>query len=152
MKARTTTLLSLTLLASLLIGAIAVTVLSAPQVLKLKPKWKPNHYVLSTSVPDPWNAEVLFAPVRPLDDINASTIRLEGEYQPSGTPYMTPIRPRLVIPFFGGDVLEAMLRKAGHLSIGEYNINLEITGNLNDGTPFRGSKGIILIIDSGSPP
>lgn len=152
MKARTTTLLSLILLASLLIGAIAITALSAPQVLKLKVKWKPNHYVLYTSVPDPWNAEVLFAPARPLDDINASTILLEGTYAPSGPPYMSPNQPRLVIPFYGGDVLAAMLSKAGHLSTGEYRISLEITGELDDGTPFRGSKGIILIIDSGSPP
>jgi len=153
MKARTTTLLSLALLASLLIGAITITVLSAPsKELKLKVKWTPRIYVYLGSVADPWNAEVYFAPPRPFDDINASTIRLEGTYEPVDDPYVSEHTSRLVIPFYGGDVVAALLDNGGHLTPGEYRIYLEITGELYDKTPFSGKGGLNLIVLENPPP
>lgn len=153
MKARTTTLLSLALLASLLIGAIAITVLSAPpKELKLKVKWTPRNYVYLGSVSDPWNAEVSFAPPRTFDDINASTIRLENFYEPTDDPYVSERTARLIIPFYGGDVVAALLSKAGHLTPGEYRIYLEIRGELDDGTPFSGEGGLNLIVPDTPPP
>jgi len=152
MKTRTLTILSLTILASLLLGAVAFTVLSAPQELKLKVKWRPVNYVFGNAPPDPWIAEVYFAPLRPVDEIDPSTIRLEGTYTPSGPTYEVGTPPRLAIPFNGNEVLRALLIKAPHMAPGEYRILLEITGALDDGTPFRGSGGINLIVPENSPP
>lgn len=152
MKTKTTTLLSITLLASLLIGAIALTMVSAPTALKLKVKWKPVNFVLDNPPPDPWNAEIYFAPARPLDEIDTTTLRLEGTYAPESDPYPSAIKPRLVVPFDGYDVLEALLLKAGHMAPGEYRVWLEITGQLTDGTPFEGKGGINLLVPENPPP
>jgi hypothetical protein len=127
-------------------------VLSAPPVLKLKVKWRPTNYVFGGAVPYQWNAELFFAPPRPVTDIDQSTIKLEGVYSPTGPGTVESTTGRLIVPFDGNEVVTALLNKAGHLSPGEFRILLEITGNLNDGKPFAGSGGINLIVDSSSPP
>jgi hypothetical protein len=155
LKLSKATLASLTIIAALLIGAIIINAQSAPG-LKVKAKWRPPNYTLGGPVPNPWNAEIYFAPPQPVDRIDPNTIKLEGTYTPSGTPTIE-ITGRLVVPFSGNDVLTALLLKAVHMTPGQYRILLTITGNLKaeyGGTPFSGDGGINLIVpdDSGSPP
>lgn len=152
MKPKKLTLISLALLVTLLVGAIAIIVVSAPKELKLKVKWTPRNYLLDNLAPDPWDAELYFAPPRPLDEIDPETIRLEGIYQPVSAPYLSTKTNRLIVPFDGYEVLGALLLKAGHLAPGEYRILLEITGQLIDGTPFSGKGGINLIVPENPPP
>jgi len=140
----------------LLVGAVAFNTLAADKALKLKVKWKPVNYVLDNPPPDPWIAEIYFAPLRDLNEIDTSTLLLEGIYTPSGTPYLlsgTP--PRLAVPFDGADVLRALLSNAPHMAPGEYRILLTITGNLKTeygATPFSGDGGINLVVPDVSPP
>ncbi len=153
MKTRTLTLISITLLTTLLLGAVAINVLSQPKELKLKVKWKPNEFTMDGYVPDPWIAEVFFAPPRGFSDVDPSTILLEGMYTLQSDPYVTFSGRRLALPFNGYDVLMALLVKAPHMAPGTYEISLEITGNLYDGTPFRGSGSIDITMNSDpSPP
>ena len=140
----------------LLVGAVAFNVLAPPGQLKLKVKWKPVNYILNDPPPNPWIAEIYFAPLRDLNQIDTSTLLLEGMYTPSGTPYLlsgTP--PRLAVPFNGADVLRALMSKTPHLAPGEYRISLEISGNLKTeygGTAFSGTGGINLLVPPISPP
>ncbi len=158
MKTRKLTLLLLTLLATLLIGAAVINVLWAPKTLKLKVQWKPVDYVLDNPIPDPWNAEIWFVGGEyEFDEIDPASLLLEGVYEPESDPYESETRPRLVVPFDGYDVLDIVLLKAGHMSVGEYRVWLEITGEVVDKktqqrTPFEGKGGITLIIPENPPP
>ena len=118
MKTWKLTLISVALLAALVIGAVAIQV-QAKKPLKLKVKWSPASYVLDNSPPTTWNAELYFAPPRPLDEIDTATLMLEGMYPPASAPYMSENKPRLVVPFNGYDVLDVLLLKAGHMAPGE---------------------------------
>jgi hypothetical protein len=152
MKTRTITLISMTFLAVILIGAFTLTATGAKE-LKLKIQWKPNSYILDNGPPDPWIAELRFAPPQPVAGINPSTILLEGMYSPSGPS--TIIRhgtERLDVPFTGSDVVSALLTKAPHYGPGTYLIWLEITGKMNDGRAFRGQGYINMTIPDIPPP
>jgi len=151
MKAKKLTLISIVLLAGILVGAVAIMGSSAKE-LKLKVKWTPRNYAISSPVPNPWNAELYFAPPRPLDDIDPTTILLEGMYAPISDPYPSTHTARLIVPFDGYDVLMLVLLKAGHVTPGEYRVYLEITGQLDDGTPFAGEGGINLIVPEPNGP
>jgi hypothetical protein len=146
MKPKILTLISLTILASLLIGAFAFNAFSAPPELKLKVKWKPAAYTTDSWVPPIWYAEIFFAPPRPVEEIDPSTIRLEGIYSPSTLPTHHPVKERLNVPFSGYDVVAALWTKVPHMSAGTFLVWLEITGNLNDGRFFRGSGPINMTI------
>jgi len=153
MKLSKLTILSITILATLLLGAYAINTIMAPAEIKLKVKWKPVEYILGENLPpDPWWAELSAPRINP-DDIVTSTILLEGIYSPRPTPppYIT-ITGRLAVPFYGGNVLDALMVKAPHLAPGEYRISLEITGELDDGTPLRGSGGITILVNEIPPP
>ena len=146
MKTRKLTILYLALLITLVLSVVAITA-SAKKPAKLKVKWRPPNYVLDNMPPDPWNAEVFFAPPRDLGEIDTATVLLEGLYTLESAPYLTEKTSRLVLPFDGYDVLAAVLLKGGHMMPGqEYRVYLEITGEFNDGTPFAGEGGINLII------
>ncbi|HKZ93490.1 MAG TPA: hypothetical protein VJ249_02760 [Candidatus Bathyarchaeia archaeon] len=156
MKLNRLALISAVALVALLAGAIAFNALAPPQELKLKVKWRPPNYMLGNPAPDPWIAEIFFAPSRPLEQIDPNTLLLEGIYSPSGTPYLLRSSPdRMAVPFDGDDVLRALLTKAPHLAPGEYRILLQITGNLKPeygATPFSGDGGINLIVPDVPPP
>lgn len=153
MKTRKLTLLSLTILATLLIGTFAFTVLSAPPVLKLKVKWKPATYILGDTAPsDPWNAEIYFAPPRPLTDVDTTTLLLEDTYSPEAPPYPHPSKDRIIVPFHGDDVVDALLSKLPHMAPGIYVVPLEVSGRLTDGRSFRGSGTITLTYPEFPPP
>jgi hypothetical protein len=156
MKLNKIVAISAAILVVLLAGAIAFNTFGAVKDLKLKVKWRPVTYTLGNPVPDPWNAEIFFAPALDLNQIDPNTILMEGTYTPSGTPYLlsgTP--PRMAVPFYGYDVLRALLSKTSHMAPGTYHIYLEITGNLKPeygGTPFTGSGAIDLVVPDVSPP
>ena len=152
MKPKILTLISLTILASLLIGAFAFNAFSAPPVLKLKVKWKPAAYTTDSWAPEQWIAQIYFAPPRPVEDIDPYSILLEGMYSPTATPTHDSLKERLNVPFCGWDVVAALYTKAPHMTPGNYLVWLEITGNLNDGTLFRGSGCINMTIPEGSAP
>jgi len=152
MKPRKLTMLSVTLLASLVLGIFVVDVLSKPPRARVKGRWYPRTWTDGTSVAQPWNIELGFAPPRSVDEINTSTILLEGLYSPSEEPYDR--KNRVVVPFDGFDVLAAASHASGHMTPGSHLIYLEVTGELTDGTPFSTgmSSVIVLFIDNFSPP
>ena len=155
MKTRTVTLLSIALLATLAIGAFVTQVLSAPPRARAKAWFYPRTYILDNSVPQPWNVWLHFSPPRTASELDALSIRLEGLYTPSAAPYDHPNQPKIVVPFDGYDVLAAAMTKMGHMTPGQsYLVFLEVTGLLEDGTPFStGSSGcIVLFIPDCSPP
>jgi len=156
MKLNKIAIVSAAILVTLLIGIFAFNALAPAKDLKLKVKWRPVTYTLGNPVPPTWNAEIFFAPVRNLNEIDTSTLRLEGIYPPSGTPtILSTSPPRMRVPFDGNDVLRALLGKVSHMAPGTYQIFLEITGNLKPeygGTAFSGSGGINLVVPDVSPP
>lgn len=155
MKLNKIVIISAAILVTLLAGVIAFNAFSAPATLKLKVKWRPVTYTLGNPVPDPWNAEIFFAPLRDVNQIDTTTLKLEGIYSPSGTPYLISQTGRLAVPFKGADVIRAVLSKTTHMAPGIYHIILTITGNLKPeygGTAFSGTGGIDLVVPDPSPP
>ena len=155
MKPKKLTLLSLTLLVTLLVGAVAVNVFSAPKRARAKGFFYPRTWVQGTPIPDPWNVELKFAPPRSVDEIDTSSILLEGLFSPSAEPYDgVKHKSRIVVPFKGAEVYAAAKQKIGHLTPGSHLVFLEITGELKDGTPFSTgmSSVIVLFLDNPPPP
>ena len=156
MKTRTIALISITLLATLLIGSIAISTLTGAKELKLKVKWVPRVYEKGNPLPNPWNAQVYFAPLRPVEEINCSTLQLtcitHGGHAPIG-PCTVLTNNRLQVPFSGWDVLHILYGGMGHMAPGEYRIYLEITGKLKySGTTFKGSGGINFVVPNSTGP
>lgn len=140
MKTRTITLIASGIIVALLLGAFAINVFAPAKDLKLKVKWKPNTILLDTGYPNPWIAEVYFAPPENLAQVNTASVRLEHTYAlpPGSVPYITN-SSRLALPFDGYDVLSAIWAKMTHMTPGEYRVGLEITGNMLDGRAFSGT-------------
>jgi hypothetical protein len=156
MKPKKLTLISLVLLATILAGTGAIIALSATDI-KANIKWLPKSYLWDNSPPDPWLAELQLTGGHHVDEINASTILLEGLYSPSGALYPAPHGPKVMVPFDGSDVKAAIDPKLpwhmGVLMPGKYRIDLEITGNLQiayGGDSFRGT-GVITVTIPESP-
>ena len=157
MKTAKIIVITAAILATLLIGAIAFNVLAPAGQLKLKVKWRPVSYTLGNPLPDPWYAEIFFSPLRDLNQIDTSTLLLEGMYAPSGTPtIMNSSPPRMSVPFDGNDVIRAVLSKMGHMAPGyTYHISLTISGYLKaeyGGNLFSGDGAINLVIPELPPP
>jgi len=156
MKLNKIVIISAAILVTMLVGAFAFNALAPPKELKLKVKWRPPTYTIGNPLPNPWNAEIFFAPIRDLNEIDTTTLRLEDGSEPVGTPYLLRSSPdRMVVPFDGYDVINALLSKSTHLSPGTYQIYLGVTGYLKPeygGNPFSGSGPIDLIIPDPSPP
>jgi hypothetical protein len=151
MKTPKVAIISIALLLTILIGAIAVNVFSAPPALKLKVKWKPAEFTMDSWIPDPWLAEIYFAPPRPITEIDPSTLKLESTYSPI-TTYPHAIKDRLVVEFRGYDVLTCLVNKAPHMQPGTFEIFLEIEGRLYDGRYFSGSGSINMTVPEYPPP
>lgn len=158
MKTRTLTLISIALVTTMVLGIFVSQVLSAPPRLRAKAYWKPNTYDTSNPVPQPWNVWLHFASSGiDASQLDASSIRLEGIYAPSGAPYDLPSKSAswVVVPFDGYDVLIAAITKIGHMTVGQsYMVFLTVTGTSIDGTPFdTGMSGAVIIFDPEvSPP
>jgi len=158
MKTWKLTLICLTLIASVMLGIFAVEMGSAGKTARVKGFFYPRTYTLDNPVPQPWNVDLKFAPPRSVDEIDTSTILLEGLYSPSEEPYDHPrVTSRVVVPFDGYDVLEAAITKLSHMGPivpGSHLVFLEITGLLKDGTPFStgGSACIVLFVPDNPNP
>jgi len=154
MKPRKITLLSITLLATIMIGAGAILVLS-PSVVGANVAWKPKYYALDHGK-QCVEAEVwLKGGHKAQVEIDQETILLEGEISPWKTPYNKTHGPRLVIPFKGMDVRKIIVEKMLHMEPGRYRVPLEITGFLKEeygGLPFKGSGVVVVTIPENSPP
>jgi len=151
MKLGKSNLVYLAMLISML-GASTFLVLSQGTEVKANVAWEPKSYTLDTSTPDPWYAEIWLTGGHKREEINVTTIQLEGEFAPSAMPYPAEHGPRLIAPFDGETVKMLLLQKTVHMAPGRYRIPLEITGLLKDGTPFRGTGYIRLIIPENPSP
>jgi hypothetical protein len=143
----------LVLIALMGLGVFVIEVYS-PRAARVKAWFYPRTHTLDNPPPQPWNVDLKFSPPRTVDEIDTSTILLEGRYSPSAEPYNHPrVRSRVVVPFDGYDVLEAAILKTGHMTPGSHTVFLEITGQLKDGTPFNtGGSGVIVIFVDDFPP
>ncbi|RLI44157.1 hypothetical protein DRO69_08000 [Candidatus Bathyarchaeota archaeon] len=151
MKPRRLTLISLTLLATILIGAGIIIVLS-PTEIGANVKWDPKTYTWDGTPPTYWNAQIsLKQGHKAQTEIIPATILLEGIYSPIIAPYNATHGPRLIVPFSGSDVKAVLFDKIAHMGVvypGRYRVTLEITGQLIGGETFRGS-GVIVVTVSG---
>jgi len=139
MKMRTIAFLSMTLLATILLGAFFAQTL-AQTTLPINVVFDPKSYTLD-GTPPPWNAEIWRQKIQ--DRADYATIKLEDLYT---AVTVTPAihGPRLIVNFSGTDVKEAIFAKISHMGIlypGVYNIKLKVSGNLlpaYGGDPFEG--------------
>ncbi len=150
MKPKRLTLISLALLAILLTSAIVILTLSEPAI-KANVKWDPKSYLWDGEPPDPWNAVIALTGGHKLNEINTTTIRLEGTYPTDGDPY--PLRNKLIVPFDGYDVKAALDSKLPyHMGVvipGRYRIGLIINGTLlSTQEEFRGTGIITVTVSS----
>ena len=152
MKLQKLTLVYVILLATILVSTGAIIALSAPDI-KANVKWVPKTYTWDNLPPDPWSAEVALTGGHKADEIDGTTIWLEGMYLPSGPLYPAPHGPKVMVPFDGWDVKAAIEPKLPwHMGIvmpGRYRIELEITGNTlpeYGGLPFRGIGTITITV------
>jgi len=156
MKLNKIAIISAAILVTMLAGAFAFNALAPPKELKLKVKWRPPTYTLGDPLPQPWNAEIFFAPIRDLNEIDPNTLKLEDGSDPIGTPYLLSGNPpRMAVPFSGSVVINALLSKTTHLAPGTYQIYLGVKGNLKPeygGNAFSGSGPIDLVVPDPSPP
>jgi len=150
MKPRKITLISIALLATLLLGAGAVLMLTAPQNVNAQVRWDPRSIV--DTAPVWWKAEIK---VSGQYEILPDSILLEGQLEPHRT---REERGRLIATFKGNRVLSIITQKIGHMGIipeGKHRVDLEITG-LVEGEdapiPFSGTGRVFVIITNPSPP
>jgi hypothetical protein len=151
MKTRTLTLLYTAILASLLTGAFVITTITAQTEKKLYYFWYPYSYCLDQAPAEPWNAYVFGVSGARVRDINKATIKLEGLYSPTSTKLIL-WNLIMIMSFSGYDVVEALGSKLPHLGPGNYRVYVDITGLLNNGTPFRGSASISVTVPEPPPP
>ena len=157
MKTWKLTLIYLTLLVVLSLGILVVEVQPAPPRARAKAYFYPRTFLLD-GPPDTWEAWLHFSPKRTAEEINASTILLEGIYPPSADPYDHPKQPKVVVPFDPHDIMDVAILKLYHngepLEPGSgYLVTLEITGLLIGGTPFStGMSGSIVLFIPDLPP
>lgn len=157
MKPAKLTLISLTLLTLTLGGALIIrfgsSTLIAEQV-KIEPK--PFDLENSDSLTVSVKLSVDDVPV--VDQINASTVLLEGFMTPTAT-WLTNISKEFVAQFDGDTVRNWVISKITHMGITTpqpwvpIKIPLKITGKLYNGTPWEGTGEVkVYIPDTSSPP
>jgi len=153
-----TKLLTLVLATGLLaiIGAAFFQTMAQIPALPINVVFDPKGYTWNGLPPSPWYAEIWRQKVQ--DKADYSSIKLEGIYLPSATPYPALHGPRLIIPFNGEDIRVALYPKLpthmGILVPGTYKVSLIVSGALKPefgGTPFEGD-GIITVTILPPPP
>jgi hypothetical protein len=151
MRPKKLSLISLTLLATLLIGAFGINSLFAPTEKKMYYFWYPYSYNLEQSPPEPWTAYIWAISGARVRDINTATIRIEGLYAPTSTKLIL-FSLIMIVTFHGYDVVQAILIKISHMSPGDYKVPIDITGLLKNGTPFRGTAYLYVTVPDAPPP
>jgi len=156
MKPKRLTIISLVLLATILAGTGAIIALSADTV-KANVKWDPKSWMWDGTPPSPWNAELMLTGGHGIEEVDATTILLDGLYSPSAPISPAPHGPKVMVPFSGWDVKAAIAPKLPeHMGIfipGRYKIELEISGYLlpaYGGEAFRGIGTVtVTVAESG---
>ena len=152
MKAWKLTLICLTLITSVTLGIFAVEMGSAGKTVRVKGFTYPRTYTLDNNKPpQPWNIDLKFAPPRSVDEIDTSSILVEGVPIPYGDPINHPKkRSRIVVPFDGDWLREVVMSKlshAGPIVPGAHLVFIEITGYLVDGeTPFSTGGSCVIVV------
>ena len=148
MKPKTLTLISLVLLATILAGTGALIALSANTV-KANVKWDPKSWDWDGVPPNPWNAELALTGGHKVEELNTTTILLEGLYSPSAPVYPAPHGPKVMVPFSGWDIKAAIAPKLPeHMGIfipGRYRVELEVSGYLLPEYGEEAFRGISII-------
>jgi hypothetical protein len=155
MKSRTLILASIALLTTLIVGATFVQS-KAQTTLPINVVFDPKSYTWD-GLPSPeWYAEIWRQKVQERADYGS--IRLEGIYAPVATPYPALHGPRLIVPFSGEDVKQALVDQLpthmGVLIPGTYKVSLTVSGNLKaefGGTAFEGDGTITVTVPTPPP-
>jgi len=151
MKTWKLTLICLTLITTVTLGIFAVEMGSAGKTARVKGFSYPRTHTLENPVPEPWNIDLKFAPPRGVDEIDTSSILLEGVRVDYADPYNHPKkRSRMVVPFDGYGVLDVVIKKLSHMGPivpGSHLVFIEVTGLLADGvTPFSTGGSCVIVV------
>jgi len=152
-----TLLLSAVLVA--LIGATLLMPLATAEIKASSVKFEPEYMDLKNPE-EIVTVTIIFEPKYSGQElnINASTVRLEGSLPIiPGSNYTGTKPPEWIADFDGLDVRDILWRKIYHVGAiinpqGNYVVELTITGNLYDGTPFSGTGHIKVKPGRASPP
>ncbi len=156
MKPKKLTLISLTLLALILGGALILSFGSTPLIaeqVKIEPK--PFDFDNPDGVTVSVKLSVDDVPV--VDQINESTVLLEGFIAPTDT-WLAPISNEFVAQFDGETVADWLGIKISHMGLETprpwvpIKVPLKITGLLYDGTPWEGTGEIKVYLDGPKAP
>ena len=157
MKPKKLTLISLTLLASLLIGTVLVLSIRGTTLIAEQVKIMPKPLDLENSDTVTVQVKLTRDEVSVVDQINASTVLLEG-YIPSINNWTTTTPPNFMAQFDGTTVAQCVISKIIHMGIARphpwnpVKIPLKITGNLYDGTPWEGTGEAKVYVPEIPPP
>jgi hypothetical protein len=152
MKPRKITLISLALMVTILVGAVAILA-TPPTVVGANVRCNPRYFEMEGQ-PNKLEVQIRLKGGHSVDEINPNTILLEGMYSPQKTEVN---RKTLVATFRGGDVRSAIETKLGHMSAepGRYRVQLEISGYLTEeygSLPFSGSGRVTVTVPPELPP
>lgn len=153
MKPRKLTLISLTLLALLVFGTVVLIISTGQEPLecdqvKLTPKTIDMTNTPSLEVELKLTIGEEPDVVTIVDEINASTVQLEGMAAPTDTWVTLDKKgdPDTFVAEFAGSAVKGVIwHLIGHMGLSKPNpdspltIRLHIAGELNDGTPWTGS-------------
>jgi len=158
------TLISITLVATLLLGAFIALQVTAPKPVAINMKFDPN--TLDLGAPG-WAVKLVNVSLwfdtgkyKP-EDIDPRTVLIEGVLGPKGGPKRTWIvhdweLRKWVLRFqvSGGDLIDLLWSKISHMGIPgpSATIPLTVTGYLYDGTPFAGTGYMNVLIPTEPPP
>lgn len=157
MKPKKLTLISLTLLATLLIGTVFVLSIHGNTLIADQVKIMPKPLDLENPDSVTVQVKVFRDGVSVVDQINASTVRLEG-YMTTINNWTTKAPPNFYAQFDGTAVANCIISKISHMGItrphpkNPVRIPLKITGKLYDGTPWEGTGEAKVYVPDIPPP
>lgn len=156
MKLKKLTLISLTLLALILGGALISGFGSTPLIAE-QVKIEPKPFDLDNPDGVMVSVKLSVDDVPVVDQINASTVLLEGFIAPTATGF-SPVSNEFVAQFDGEAVADWLSIKISHMGLETprpwvpIKVPLKITGLLYDGTPWEGTGEIKVYLDGPKPP
>lgn len=155
LKLKKLTIIFLALLALALGGVLVLSFGSTPLIAE-QVKFEPKPFDLGN--PDGVTAHVKLSvdDVPIVDQINASTVRLEG-IVPFATWVTTSPPIEFIAQFDGETVAQHVMTKIGHMGLPPQQwvpikVDLTITGKLDDGTPWEGTGEIKVYVPDDPPP
>ena len=163
MKPRKLTMLSVTLLTILLIGATATFLMPARAIETEQVKFEPKPFDLYNGGPVIAHIKLSIDDVPVVDQINPDTVMLENMLAPVSTWVTEPgnppgAQPELLAEFNGEAVAQMLISKITHMAITTpkpwvpRKIWVRITGLLFNGTPWEGTGYLKVYIHNPLPP